>query len=71
MGALMQDGFRELIKLRAGFTAIALLLATIVRHGLAGTLPQIEVIGFLVLAMIWFALAVACTPEAVVGDPAA
>ncbi|MBA3841320.1 MAG: hypothetical protein H0X39_01635 [Actinobacteria bacterium] len=47
-----------------------LLLGTISRHGLAGALPQIEEIGFLVLAMIWFALAVACTPETVVGEPA-
>jgi hypothetical protein len=44
-------------------SATALLLATISRYGLAGALPQVEEIGFLVLAMIWFALAVACTPE--------
>lgn len=47
----------------AFLSATALLLGTISRHGLSGTLPQIEEIGFLVLAMIWFALAVACTPD--------
>jgi hypothetical protein len=51
--------------------ATALLLGTIWRHGLTGTLPQIEVIGFLVLATIWFALAVACTPEVPVTVPTA